>query len=110
MAKLVRVETDSGPVLFEVDELPGQGTVRISRSGKNVVAELDERLDAALASVRPAAAAILDSLTDLAPQTVEVEFGLKLDAEAGVVIAKSGVSGHFTIKLTWNRTADQEHD
>lgn len=103
MAKLVQVDTDHGPVLFEVDEIPAERTERISRKGKNVVAELDERLDAALASVRPAATAILDSLSDLGPQTVAVEFGLKLDAQAGAVIAKTGVSGHFTVKLTWNR-------
>jgi len=30
-----------------------------------------------------------------------VEFGVRLTAEAGAVIAKSSVEGHLTVKLTW---------
>ena len=103
MTKLVQIDSDHGPVLFEVDEVSAERTERISRRGKNVIAELDERLDDAIAKVRPAAQAVLDGLADLTPQMIEVEFGLKLDAEAGAIIAKTGLSGHFTVKLTWQR-------
>jgi hypothetical protein len=30
-----------------------------------------------------------------------IKFGVKLDAEVGAVIAKTGVEGHFEVKLTW---------
>jgi hypothetical protein len=103
MAKLVQVESGHGPVLFEVDDISADRTQRISRDGKNITAELDERLDSALASARPAAQAILDSLAGLGPQQLEVEFGVKIDAEAGAIIAKTGISGHFTIKVTWQQ-------
>jgi hypothetical protein len=93
MAKLVEAETGSGTVLFEVEELPGERTERVSRRGHNVVAELDERLDDAISTIRPAAES--------------VEFGLKLDAEAGAIIAKTGVSGHFTVSLTWTPSMTQ---
>jgi len=66
-----------------------------------VIDEPNERLDAALASVRLAAESIHAALADINPEEVKVEFGLKLEAEAGAVIAKTGVEGHFTVSLTW---------
>jgi hypothetical protein len=107
MAKLVEAETGSGTVLFEVEELPGERTERVSRRGHNVVAELDERLDDAISTIRPAAESIFEAFGQLGPDTVSVEFGLKLDAEAGAIIAKTGVSGHFTVSLTWTPSMTQ---
>jgi hypothetical protein len=37
------------------------------------------------------------------PDSVEMTFGVKLDAQAGAVIAKTGVQGHFEVKLTWSQ-------
>ncbi|MFE2032629.1 CU044_2847 family protein [Streptomyces scopuliridis] len=38
----------------------------------------------------------------LKPDGVELEFGVKLMAEAGAVIAKTSAEGHMTVKLSWN--------
>jgi hypothetical protein len=35
-----------------------------------------------------------------------VEFGLRLDAEAGAVFAKAGIGAHFTITLNWDRATE----
>ncbi len=102
MGNLVRVPSESGAVLFDVDEVPAAAE-RVSRRGANVVAELDERLEGTLASVRPAAQAVVDAFAALSPDEVSVEFGLRLDAEAGAVIAKTGISAHFTVALRWSR-------
>lgn len=109
MANLVQVPTERGVVLFEVDEVP-TGPERVSRRGDNTVAELNERLETALASVRPAAQAVVDAFRALSPDEVSVEFGLRLDAQAGAVIAKTGVSGHFTVALKWSRAAEVNSD
>ncbi|MDQ3974411.1 MAG: hypothetical protein M3276_08795 [Actinomycetota bacterium] len=106
MVKIVTLRTDDGPVKFEVDELPSDRTERVSRAGKNMVAELDQRLGDALNSVRPAAHTIIHTFQGLTPRTIDIEFGLKLDAEAGALIAKTGMSGHFTVKLTWQPTPE----
>lgn len=34
---------------------------------------------------------------------MELEFGVKLSAQAGAVIAKTGVDGHLKIKMIWER-------
>lgn len=107
MTQLVEAQTDAGSVLFEVTDATTAGPQRVTRDGGNVIAHLDERLDTALAAVRPAAATVLHTFTELAPGEVEIEFGLTVDAQAGAVIAKTGVAGHFTIKLTWTRDGTQ---
>ena len=34
---------------------------------------------------------------------VEIEFGVKLDYEAGALLAKAGAEGSISVKLTWER-------
>lgn len=58
-------------------------------------------LEAAIDDVRPALQVMLDRLRALAPTEVEVEFGLVLTAEAGVVVAKGGGEVHFAVTLIW---------
>ena len=41
----------------------------------------------------------------LKPATVEIEFGVKLTAEAGALIARSAVEGHLVVKLSWSPEA-----
>lgn len=85
----------------ESEEVAAVGPERVSRHGHATVAKLDESLDAALASARPAAQAVVDTFREMTPDEVNVEFGLRLDAEAGAVFAKAGVGAHFTVSLRW---------
>ena len=106
MPEYVEVMTDGSRVLFEVDDVNNAGPERVTRRAGNVIASLDESLDAAVASVRPAAEKVLSNFTALGLDTVEIEFGLSLDAQAGAVIAKTGVTGHFKVTLNWSRQAN----
>jgi hypothetical protein len=111
MAQLLQTDTDTGQtVTFEVTDLTAVGPQRISRRGGNTVATLDERLDTALAKVRPAALNVLHTFTDLNLDNCEIEFGISLDAEAGAIIAKTSATAHFTVKLAWttNHTAAEQ--
>lgn len=110
MTEFVEANTGGSAVLFEVTTATTAGPERVAREGGNVIARLDERLDDALAVIRPAAENVLHSFTALGLDTVEVEFGISLDAEAGAFIAKTGISGHFTVKLTWTRPDDKHDD
>jgi hypothetical protein len=57
----------------------------------------------ALSEVRAAACAALAQFRDLGPDEVELKFGVKLDAQAGAVIARTGLQGQFEVKLKWLR-------
>lgn len=105
MSAFLEVSTDEGAVLFEIDAAQAERTERISRREGSVVASLDERLDEVLARARPAAKAISTALSALEPDELEVEFGITVDGQVGAVIAKTGVSSHFNVKLTWKREA-----
>jgi len=101
MAEVMRYQVgDDSSVLVEVDE-DTYGVENVARTPKGVL-EAGQRLESALASVREAARATLDALAKLSPETVEVEFGVKLAREAGALIAKTSAEGHFTVRLSWS--------
>jgi Trypsin-co-occurring domain 1 len=99
----LEVPVAGGVARFDVDpeEVAVAGPEQVSRRGHTTVARLDESLDEALAAARPAAEAVIGTFTALAPDELIVEFGLRLDAEAGAVFAKAGVGAHFTVSLKW---------
>lgn len=95
--------TDSGAqVTVEVDR-HGPGAKLVSR-GENSLAQVGRTFDDALVGIRSAAESALKVFRDgtLKPDGVELEFGVKLMAEAGAVIAKSSAEGHLTVKLSWS--------
>ena len=98
---VVRYQVSNGAsVLVEVDE-DTYGVEAVSRTSEGVL-EAGRRLESALGGVRDAAQAALDALSKLSPETVEVEFGIKLAGEAGALIAKASAEGHFTVRLSWS--------
>lgn len=102
-SELVRFPlADGGAILVEVDEIPG-----VSRAGRTgrVLQEARDTFEQAVAGVRDAASSALAQFTSMtrAPDEVELKFGLKLDAEVGAVIARTGVQGQFEVKLRWRR-------
>jgi hypothetical protein len=107
MTELVRFATDDGAALIvEVSERDF-GTERVSRSETGVV-EASETLDAAVASLVPSLKRVADGLRKLAPDRFEIEFGIKLNAEAGVIVAKTAAESHFVVKLAWARADTPE--
>jgi hypothetical protein len=103
MEQLLQFESGGGPVLVEVaDDEPG-----IERAARidDVVIKARVGLESAMDQVRAVANATLGKLQDLAqqPEQVEVEFGIRLNAEAGAVIARTQAEGHLQVKLAWTR-------
>lgn len=111
MRHLVEFPLDDGTtILVEVDE-PGRagGTVKAGRV-EEVVQKAQQTFEHALDKVKPAASAIIQKLRSLsdAPDEVEVEFGLKLSAEAGAFIAAAGMEANYTVKLMWKRKENSQ--
>ena len=104
-SRLLRVPTDSGrDLVVEIDDRePGY---RPAKKPGAIIADAKEQFEKSLADINAAAQSALDILRGgrLRPDEVEIEFGVRLNAEAGAVIAKSSVEGHLVVKLTWTRT------
>ena len=93
---------DGSEIVVEVD-VPQAGMMPATRGG---VGEKGRRsFEKALESLRPAAQAVLAKLRSLTepPDEVTVEFGLKLGAEAGAILAASSMEANYKVTLTWKR-------
>lgn len=93
----------STTVLFEVEPDPESGIVQVSR---DVLKSAPTTFQDALERVKPAIQAISQTLRDINhPDTIALEFGLKLTAATGVVIASASTEVTFKVTLTWRREA-----
>lgn len=88
-----------GSVHVDVDEVPR--VTPVSRHGR--ILDAKATFETALGEVRHAAVVALTEFRAMAsqPDEVEITFGVRLDAEVGAVIAKTGMAGNFEVKLTW---------
>jgi Trypsin-co-occurring domain 1 len=86
-----------------VDFAVRAGLKEVSLSPQDLAARSSAALDSAMASIRQMAERVASATEGLAqrPDEVEVEFGLKLDAAGGSLIARAGVEAHLTVTLTW---------
>lgn len=103
MTELVRWQSDDGPIVVEVDvHDSGYQNVR-PRSG---IVDVEGRFEEALASARATALSALRTFRHKALDADEIalEFGVKLTASAGAVIAKAATEAAITVKLKWSRS------
>ncbi|WP_051939603.1 CU044_2847 family protein [Phaeacidiphilus oryzae] len=102
MADLMRFAlADGGTVLVEARE-DEAGMVPAGRA-EQVVSAGAASFGKALSSVRDAAGEALARFRELphAPDEVRIEFGVRLNADAGAVIARTGVEGHLKVSVVW---------
>lgn len=105
MKRLIEFPLDAGGnILVEVDGI--EPTTRVRGGAPMEVAEkARQTFESSLERIKPAAAAIISKLREMSdqPEQVSVEFGIKLSAEAGVVLATTGVEANFKVTLLWKR-------
>ena len=92
-----------GYLQVEVEEAEGAGP-RPASAG--TIERATMGLDQAIAKVRPLAELLLEELQGLTrkPDEMAVEFGIKLNVSAGVVIANTSVEGNCKVTLSWKKT------
>lgn len=102
--QIVEFPSEHGPVRVEVEAPEGHGPQAVGR-GDEVVETAKESFEDAVAGLRPVAESILAQIRELsaAPESVEVEFGVKLSGKLGIVLASSTAEAHCLIKLGWQR-------
>src|SRR5690242_19609894 len=93
--------TDGAPVLVEADEA-AFGVERVSRRDDGTIVA-KESLERALVSARGTITSALAALEGLGFEELTLEFGIKLSAEAGALIAKTSTEGHLTVTARWGR-------
>lgn len=93
-------------------ELEGGGSVVVEESVSDsggyvargdVVADARQKFEDALATLRPATAAVMAQIEGLSlqPEEVSLELGFSLKGEVGAVIAKTAAEGSFKLSLKW---------
>jgi hypothetical protein len=103
MTELLRFATANGGFVVVEADADEPGVQRASRQGG--IIDVKRRFEDSLADVRNAADSALAVFRSgsLRPDGVEIEFGVRLNAEAGAVIAKAAVEGHLMVRLTWGK-------
>ena len=86
-------------------DFPSEGGLIDVTSRPDVLAERSaSAIDAAMGTIHEFADRVQSTVSRLVvrPAEVDVEFGIKLDAEAGALIAKTRIEAHIVVTLKWN--------
>lgn len=106
MKRLIEYALEGGgAILVEVDGVEPTGSRVRGGSPAEVAERARQTFEASLERIKPAAAAIIAKIRELSdkPEQIDVEFGIKLSAEAGVVIASTSIEANFKVTLHWKR-------
>ena len=102
MNKLIEFNVPGGTVVVESEAIATANTVR-GAGVAQVTETVGKSLEDALSVIRHVAEATVDACEGLAvaPDTVEVQFGLKFNAELNAYIAKSKGEATLNVTLVW---------
>ncbi|HJS19372.1 MAG TPA: CU044_2847 family protein [Anaerolineales bacterium] len=102
-----KVQHDDEVILVEF--APVAGVRSVSISPKDAIEKSQQALEHALATMRAMAKKTATTIKAMPltekPNTISVEFGLKLTAEGGAVLAKASVEAGINVTMTWQKTA-----
>ena len=104
MGRLLELDVaDGGSILVEVDEPEGPLT-RGGRQG-DMITKAGETLEQVLGQLGPVLQGMVTQIRANAewPDEVQIEFAVKLSADANVIVARSGAEANFRIALKWSR-------
>ncbi len=92
-------------IIVEVED-QRSGMQPASRAGDAMV-KAKQSFEDTVSGIRPIASALFDAIQGLAPEEAEIEFGIKVSVEAGVVLASAASEAHCVVKLKWKRPEEQ---
>lgn len=104
---------DGNTIVVEVNEWKEEdGTQRVARGVGEVLKQAPQTFEQALSKIRPATEKVITSLRELIqkPDEVEMEFGFRLSAEAGVIITSASTEANYKVTLHWKEgTKESTH-
>ena len=97
------VDTDSDDVaVFEVDRSEiADDLVLASGEAGAIVNRAQVTLEDALRRLKPSLRKVIHLLKEVSADETEVEFGLKIGGESGVIIAKGTAEVNFVVRMSW---------
>lgn len=106
MALYVEFSNDDGGgrIVAEMSE-DEAGVIPVGLNPGAVARRAAVGIDEALSQIREVADAALRNVRQISstPDEVRIEFGVKLTAEVGAVVARTGGEAQFLVSLTWQR-------
>jgi hypothetical protein len=96
---------DGNAIPVEVDRADYDWNRISSRGGRvHQKDDIPRSFHDALERIRPMADQLVERLRNMAaePESIEVEFGIKLSGEVGALIASTSTEANFTVKLAWS--------
>jgi hypothetical protein len=107
MKRLIEFPLEDGnTILVEVDEPEAEGgVVRIATRPGEVSERAQQTFEVALSKIRPIAENVIATLRGMkeSPDEIGVDFGLKLNAGAGICIASVSTEANFQVSLIWKK-------
>jgi Trypsin-co-occurring domain 1 len=89
-------------LVFEVDRSEVSDDLVLASAEPGKVADRARvTLEDALAKLKPSLSKVVHLLKEMSPDEAEVEFGLKIGGETGVIIAKGTVEANFSVRMSW---------
>lgn len=93
--------SDGSTVAVEAEPLFGEEEL-ISTGREEIVVETQKRFTEALSSAAAASREVLETFsTQLKPDRLELSFGLKFSAKAGIVLASANAEATIVVKAIW---------
>ena len=109
MTQYIETFTDDGTAIrIEVEadaKMGGVGFARQASPDDVSSASTKDAYDQTLKTIRGCANGVIDTIQNLdaLPSTASIDFAIKIDPEAGAMIAKSGADAQFKVSLSWKQ-------
>ncbi len=113
MTEYIETQTQDGATLRIEVESASKGAAGFSRHAPspNLSNEaVKDAYDQILNTIQTCANGVIATLQDLdtPPSAASVDFAIKVDAEAGAMIAKSLGEAHFKVSLSWKQVEPEQ--
>lgn len=98
---------EGGSVLVEVDDADSPVVRGMGRSGSSALPSVTEPFEEVVAGLGPITRALISQVHSIAdsPSEIEIEFSVKLSAEAKLIIARTAGEANFRVALRWSHQA-----
>ncbi|MEO5953178.1 MAG: CU044_2847 family protein [Chloroflexia bacterium] len=108
MKRLVEFATeDGGSILVEIEDdlRVGSGATLRGGAASNMIEKARVSYEEALDKIKGAAGMIITKMRSLpdSPDEIGVDFGIKLSADIGAILASTSAEAQFTLHLVWRR-------